>query len=93
VREVGVHLEQQAGPLLDRPAEAGDVGRPEPALVRPVQDRDLGGRLGGEAVGDRARAVGRGVVDDEDAEARRARGRRRASRAAATIAARLSASS
>jgi hypothetical protein len=68
VREVRVHLDDVAGAASERVVEAGHVGRAEAALARPVQHLDL---LvpGGEAVRDVAGAVGRRVVDHEDAQA------------------------
>ena len=63
--EVGVHLQHQPGPRGERPPEPGDVGGPEPFLVAPVQDADVGEPFG-EAVGALAGAVGRAVVDDQD---------------------------
>ena len=58
VGEVGVHLDDPLGAGGERAREAGDVGRAEPLLDRPVQDLDpLVG--GGEAVGDLTGAVGR----------------------------------
>jgi hypothetical protein len=60
VGAVGVHLAHEPGPGRERAAEARDVGAAEPELRRPVQHLDA------QPLGERARAVGRGVVDDED---------------------------
>src|SRR5690606_3860017 len=54
---------------LEGPAEALEVGRAEPELAAPVEDVDPR-VFRRELVGDRAGAVGRGVVDDEDVESR-----------------------
>ena len=64
--EVGVHLQQQVGALGERAVEAGQVRGADPLLALAVQHLDLLD-LGGEAVGDRAGAVGRVVVHHEDA--------------------------
>ena len=65
--EVGVHLEDQVVPVLERPAEAREVGLPQPGLARPVQHVDP--RLGGgQLVGQLAGAVGRIVVHDQHVE-------------------------
>jgi hypothetical protein len=78
VRAVGVHLADELGVVRERVGEAGDVGGAEAELARAVE------HLGAELLGERAGAVGAGVVDDEDVGAprRRApRGRRRSRRA------------
>jgi DNA polymerase (family 10) len=66
VGEVGIHLDDALGPVLERPAEAGDVGGTEPFLSRSVQDGDVR-QFRGEAIRQLARAVRRRVVDDEHA--------------------------
>src|SRR5918997_1255370 len=65
VREVGLHLDHVPGAAAQGVGEAVDVGQPEPRLAGAVQDLD-GAVAGGDGVRQRARAVGRGVVDDED---------------------------
>ena len=40
VREVGVHLEDKGVGRRERPAEAGEVGAPQPFLLLAVQDMD-----------------------------------------------------
>jgi hypothetical protein len=65
VREVGVHLEDQVGPVGERHVEAGEVGAPESLLVRPVEHADALD-LPGQAIGDLTGAVGRVVVHDQD---------------------------
>ena len=66
--EVGVHLADQLGAAGERLAKAGDVGRAEALLARPVEHRDVR-MLGGQPVGDLPGAVGRGVVDDQQVAA------------------------
>ena len=56
VGEVGVHLHDEAGPAVERDAEAGDVGGAEAFLAGAVEDPDPLMALG-EPVGDPARAV------------------------------------
>src|SRR5205823_1917286 len=68
VREVAVHLEHELGALGERAPEAGEIRGSEAFLALAVQHADEL-ELAGEAVGDRAGAVGRAVVDDEDAVA------------------------
>ena len=62
MRAVGVHLADELGAVRERAGEAGDVGGAEAELARAVE------HLGAEPLGERAGAVGRGVVDDEDVE-------------------------
>jgi hypothetical protein len=66
VREVGVHLDDALRARRERVPEARQVGLPEPALAGPVEHLD-DAELRADALGDRAGAVRRGVVDDEDA--------------------------
>ena len=66
--EVGVHLEDEVGPLLEGPGEARGVGPAEPLLALPVEDRHAAGVGRGEGVGDLPGAVGGAVVHDEDPE-------------------------
>ena len=63
--EVGVHLDDQPCAAGQRCAEAGDVGRSEPFLRRPVQavDRIV---FPAEPRGDLTGPIGRVVVDDQD---------------------------
>ena len=68
MREVAVHLEHELGALGERPPEPGDVRGPDALLRLAVQHGDPR-VLGREPVGDLARAVGRAVVDDENAVA------------------------
>ena len=66
VGEVAVHLEHELGAVVERAAEAGQVGGPEPLLRR----RGAAPRprlLGGEPVGEVASPVGRVVVDHQHA--------------------------
>ena len=65
MRAVGVHLDEQLVARAEPPGEPREVGRPEPVLLRAVQDVDVlvGGRT---AIGEIARAVRGVVVDDED---------------------------
>ena len=65
VREVSVDLDQGVIPMFDTPGEAGPVGLPEPLLGRSVQHGDVPELLG-HPLGDRSRAIGTAVVDDED---------------------------
>jgi hypothetical protein len=69
VGEVGVHLEDVARVARQRPREAGEIGRAEPVALGAVQHLDLVGVLLGKAIGHRAGAVRRRVVDHEDPEA------------------------
>ena len=62
--EVGVHLADELCAARQRLAKAGDVGRAEALLARPVEHRDVR-VLGRQPVGDLPGAVGRGVVDDQ----------------------------
>src|SRR5262245_20121012 len=67
VGEVGVHLEDVLGPLIERVAEAVAVGRTQPQLARSLEQMDA--RRGGHPLlHDRGGAVGRVVVDDEDVQ-------------------------
>ena len=66
--EVGVHLHDVARARAEGMPEAGQVGRSQPGSFGAVQHLDLR-VLGGEAVGQAAGAVGRVVVDDQDAKA------------------------
>ncbi len=59
---VGVELADEVRALRERAGEAGDVGAPEAELGRAVQ------HLGAQPLGERAGAVGRGVVDHEQVE-------------------------
>ena len=63
---VGVHHQHQFGAAVKRALEAGQVGPAEALLARTVQHLDRL-QLRGQPVGDPARAVGRGVVDDQHA--------------------------
>jgi hypothetical protein len=65
VREVRVHLEDAVVVALQRVAEAGHVGGPQALLAGAVQDVQAG-ILPGQVIGQRAGAIGRGIVDDED---------------------------
>ena len=64
MREVAVHLEHQLGVAGQRPAEAGEVCRPEPFLHLAMEHADVI-ELGGEPIGELAGPVRRVVVDDE----------------------------
>ena len=86
VREVGVHLDDEIRAPGKGVIEPGDVGGAEALLRRSVKHLDVV-TLGREAVGDLAGAVGRVVVDDEDAASGG-----RCSRAASTIGSMLRAS-
>ena len=68
VGEVGVHLHHIAGAVVERVAEAGQVGRTDPVLLGAVQHRRPVVR-GGQRVGELAGAVGRAVIHDEHAKA------------------------
>jgi hypothetical protein len=65
VREVGVHLEDQAGVARQGVAKAGYVGRPDALLAGPVQDVDTGVQRG-EPIGHISGPIRRGVVHDRD---------------------------
>ena len=67
MREVGVHLEHQAGVVLERIAEAGEVGGTDAVLLGPVQYTHVV-VFARQPVGYPAGAVGRAVVDDENAK-------------------------
>ena len=65
MREVAVDLEHELCARCEGPPESGDVRRPEPCLAGAVEHvHPL--ELGREGVADRARAVWRVVVEDED---------------------------
>ena len=66
MREVGVHLHDPVGAVLERPPEAFDVRRTEPLLARAMQDGHER-KLAAQPVGKLAGAVRRGVVDHEQA--------------------------
>ncbi len=66
VREVGVHLHDPVGPLLERPPEARDVRRAEPSLTSAMEDRHKR-ELAAQPVGELTGAVRGGVVDHEQA--------------------------
>ncbi len=68
VGEVAVDLEHELGPRRQGPAEPRDVGGPKALLGGAMQHVDPG-QLGRERIGDRAGAVGRVVVDHENAVA------------------------
>ena len=64
VRAVGVHLDDHVVAVLQRPAEAGDVGAAEARLLCPVHDLDV--RVGlRELVGEVPGAVGAVIVDHQ----------------------------
>src|SRR5262249_34188967 len=65
VAEVGVHGHQVVVAGLQRVAHAGDDGRAQAELARPVYGVDVGVG-GGELVGQLPGAVGRVIVEDED---------------------------
>src|SRR5262249_14778284 len=65
VREIGVHLDQEVRAAGQRVSESRRVGRAEALLARAVKPLHQI-ELRGEAVCDRAGAVGRVVVDDQD---------------------------
>ena len=73
--EVGVHLQHVAGAVVERVAEAGEVGRADAVLLGAMQHMHPL-VLGGQPIGDLAGAVGRAVVDDQHVEAARAPARR-----------------
>ncbi len=67
MREVGIHLEDVLIAIFECPAEAREIGAPQPLLRCPVQHmypwicrRQLVGNLSG--------AVGRAVINDQDLE-------------------------
>ncbi len=64
--EVGVHLDDVIGPVLQGAGHALDVGPPQPVLLGTVQDTDTSAVFDRELVGDLAGAVGRVVVDHHD---------------------------
>ena len=68
--EIGVHLGDEVGRQLQSPAESGDIGRTKTALRRAVDDLDASGMDGRERVRKPSGAVGRTIVDDDDAVAR-----------------------
>ncbi|EGJ78712.1 putative glycosyl transferase [Streptomyces sp. Tu6071] len=65
VRAVRVHLDEDVEAVVEAPGETGEVGGAEPFLALAVQHLDVV-VLGGESVGERARAVRAVVVRDED---------------------------
>src|SRR5438067_7435418 len=65
MREVRVHLEHELSTAVERSAEAGQVGGAKTLLARAVQNLEAMD-LTREPIRDRARAVRRVVVDDED---------------------------
>ena len=77
VAEVGVEVEEQVVAVLDGEAHGREDGRAQAELAGAVDDVDP--RVGGgQLVGERAGAVGRVVVDDQDVGVRAgARGSRR----------------
>ena len=66
--EVGVELADDGVVVHARPFEAGAVGVAEAVLARAVQHVHPRPRRG-HALGERAGAVGGGIVDDEQVEA------------------------
>ena len=67
--EIGIHLEHEVEAMLERPAEAGNVGPPQPLLGSPVQA--VNPRLpGSHLIGQLAGAIGRGVVHHQDLDPR-----------------------
>jgi outer membrane lipoprotein SlyB len=68
VGEVGVHLHHVARAAVERVAEAREVRRADAVLLGAVEHLQVV-VLARPAVGDLAGAVGRAVVDDEDAKA------------------------
>src|SRR5262249_51008907 len=71
VRQIAVHLADEVrGALVQRVRQAVHVGASEPARSGTVHHLDASRVLLDEAVGNRARPVGRAVVHDEQAEAR-----------------------
>ncbi len=69
MREVGVHLDHSLGARIQRVGETREIRRAEAGLPRSVQHLDPFA-LGRQAVGDRAGAVRRGVVDHQHVGAR-----------------------
>src|SRR4051812_42916298 len=65
VGEIGIHLADERGTGSEGPPESREVGLAEPELRVAMKHLDLVGQLGRQAVGNGARAVGRGVVDDQ----------------------------
>ena len=80
VREVGVHLKDQVRARLERLAQAVDVRAAKPSRSVAMHDLDAAGILPCQIVGDRARPVGRSVVDHEHAKARMSEDPRRQNR-------------
>ena len=66
--EVCIHLEDVVVSLLDRPFEAGDVGRSESLLSRALYHEEALGKLRLESLHDPGSSVGGTVLDDEDVE-------------------------
>lgn len=65
MREIRVHFEDAIVVVLQRVAEALDVGRPQAELAGTVQHAQR--RVASaQALGQRARPIGGGVVDDQD---------------------------
>jgi DNA polymerase (family X) len=64
VGEVAVHLGDELGSLGENPTKSGQVRRPEPVPVRPVENGQIV-ELGGEPLRELTRAVRGGVVDHE----------------------------
>jgi DNA polymerase (family 10) len=64
VREVAVHLSDELGSLGENPTKSGQVRRPEPVPVRPVENSQIV-ELRGEPLRELTRAVRGSVVDHE----------------------------
>lgn len=68
MRKVRVHLQDGVGGALQGPGEGGEIGLAQPLFFRPVQDLDAPRMRGRQRLGDRAGAVRRGVVHDQEAK-------------------------
>ena len=70
MREVGVHLDHELGAAGQRTIETGEIRVAEPGLRLTVEHLDVV-ELDRQRVSDRTGAVGRAVIDDQDAVLRR----------------------
>jgi hypothetical protein len=67
MRKIRIHLDHEAGALLERPGEALDVRRAQPLLARTVDDVEAPGSAR-EQVRQLPGTVRRGVIHDQDLE-------------------------
>ena len=72
--KIGVHLDNDVGPVREGPAEAVHIRQAQSAGADPVPHVHPAGRGGGQFVGQVSRAVGRGVIDNEQSQLRHGQG-------------------